>query len=342
MRCAVCGYDITDANAITCPNCGQPLPVSTPPTPQYAVPPSAVEPPAPQYSAPFSPLAPPAVTGPYSQPMAPPAAYGPYSQPMMPPAPGSMPLPPAPWQQTPRLSEMLAPLPPVRKRKFRVVVPLIAGIAVIAVIAGLLVVLNGQESTLVTGAANSTATASAPHTPVAVVAYQNTFAQSANGWPLGKYCSYGSGGLHVNGGGCFAPAGTFDNLDVKVTVEQISGSTVATYGVTVRAVEADTRYDILIDSDSQWGASRCDAPGDQNTAACSPLLPFTSNSAIHGGLNTQNTIEVRASGSHFEVTINGVNVGSFDDSTYSEGQIGLIANGGFTCVFNDFTITRYA
>ncbi len=312
MRCATCGIEIDNPAASACPNCGQPLPATPSPEPQTLAPLGALA--------------------------TPPAAADPTPQP----APSDTPAPTASWQQTPRLSGLLSPLPPVRKRRFRFVVPLIAGVAVLAVIVGLLALLNGQENGLITGAANSTATASAPHTPVAVIAYQNSFAGSANGWPSSKHCTYGSGGLHVTGGGCLAPGGSFDNVGVAVTVEQLNGSTSDTYGVTVRAVEADTRYDIVIDSNSQWGASRCDAPKDQNTADCTSLVPLTSNSAIHGGLNTKNTIDVRAQGSHFDVTVNGTSVGSFDDTLYADGQVGLIADGSFTCVFTDFTITRYA
>ena len=151
-----------------------------------------------------------------------------------------MPLPTASWQQTPRLSEMLSPLPPVRKCEFRVVVPIIASVVVVDVIVGLLVVLNGQENALVTGAANSTATADAPHTPVAVVAYQNTFASSADGWTSDAHCSLGSGGYLVSGAGCIGPVGDLQDVDVKVTVEQVAGSTLAGYGIKLRHVEATT------------------------------------------------------------------------------------------------------
>ena len=87
MRCAACGHDITIPNAVSCPNCGQPLPGSTPATAQYPAAPSPTEPPAVQYVAPPNPMVPPAGTGPYSQPMMPPAVPGYYSQPLVPPTP---------------------------------------------------------------------------------------------------------------------------------------------------------------------------------------------------------------------------------------------------------------
>jgi hypothetical protein len=44
---------------------------------------------------------------------------------------------------------------------------------------------------------------------------------------------------------------------------------------------------------------------------------------------------------HFDVSINGVSVASFDDSTYSPGGIGLEAGPAMECVFTDL-VTRLA
>jgi hypothetical protein len=211
---------------------------------------------------------------------------------------------------------------------------------VVAVIVGLLVLLNGQENTLVTGAANSTATADAPHTPVAVVAYQNTFASSADGWTSDAHCSLASGGYLVSGAGCIGPIGDLQDVDIKVTVEEVAGSTVAGYGIILRHVGTDVRYDVLIDGDSQWAAFRCDGVLSSNTADCHDLVNYTANAAIHGGLNVANTIEGVAKGSHFAVSINGVSVGSFDDSTYSHGGVGFISNSTADAVFTDLVVTR--
>jgi hypothetical protein len=338
MRCAACGHDNSDPSAAICPNCGQRLPVSTSPTPEYATPPSVAEPlmapqyPVPPYPAtPYPMTPPPAMPGPYSQPMMPPAMPGYYSQPLAPPAPGSMPLPQG--SQPPRLSSMLAPLPPVRKRRFRAAVPIIAGIVVAAAIFGLLVTLTGQEN-------NFNGTPKPTDTTGPGVAYQNTFAQSADGWNSDQHCFFGAGGYHVAGAGCLAPAGYLKDVDVKATVTQISGPTTEGYGLIIRNAGRDERYDVDIDSNSKWVVSRCTGPLNQTTALCSHLVPFTPNLAIHGGLNARNTIEVAARGSHFDVSVNGVSVGSFNDTNFAEGQVGLVTGDKTEAVFTNFVVTQ--
>jgi hypothetical protein len=45
------------------------------------------------------------------------------------------------------------------------------------------------------------------------------------------------------------------------------------------------------------------------------------------------------SGSHFDFLVNGVTVGSADDSTFKSGKVGLGVETGEVCVFNNMEVT---
>jgi hypothetical protein len=76
----------------------------------------------------------------------------------------------------------------------------------------------------------------------------------------------------------------------------------------------------VITADAMWFYSE---DGCQEFDDC---IPVTSNSAIHKGRNTLNTIEVKTHGQQFTFFVNGVRVGEVNgNSTVTEGSIGFVS-----------------
>jgi len=61
---------------------------------------------------------------------------------------------------------------------------------------------------------------------------------------------------------------------------------------------------------------------------------------IKSGSGATNTLEARATGTHFVCSINGVKVGEVDDSTDASGDIGLAgSDDGSDVVYTNFSLT---
>jgi hypothetical protein len=52
-----------------------------------------------------------------------------------------------------------------------------------------------------------------------------------------------------------------------------------------------------------------------------------------------NTLRVHAEGTHFTFYINGQQVGSMDDASFSAGGIALLSNEGMEVVFTNITVS---
>lgn len=276
----------------------------------------------------------------YGQP-APPSGYGqpPYGQP----APSSYPL--APGYPPPGYGQPTYPSPPQKKNRTGLIVGIIVAVVVVLVACtgGTIFAIRALGQTPDTGGsptattASGTATPEATSTPALTVIYQDTFASDASGWLQdGTHCYHASDGYHVaKGYECFAPVGLQSDVDVSVKVQQVSGPTTYAYGIAFRRASAGNSYDFMIDSNGKWLFSKC---VNQN---CTTLVDFTPNNAIQGGLHTPNTIEVTAKGSHFDFSVNGAKMGSYDDSTFTSGKIGLLAAGDtINCAFTNLVISR--
>lgn len=238
--------------------------------------------------------------------------------------------------------------PPERKSHTGLIVGIVVAVVVVLVACtgGTLLALRSLAQTSTTTldppatatSPSTTATSTAAPTVAGTVIYQNTFASEDNGWKDDQInCSLKSDGYHVlNNYSCYAPAGVQTDVNVTVTVRQVSGPTTEPYGIMFRLDDSGNDYQFMIDSNSKWLFLKC--VSDKCTAA----VPYTHNDAIRGGLNTSNTLELRAKGAHFDFFANGKKVGSFDDSTYPSGEIGLVAWTNVDCVFTNLVIARPA
>lgn len=340
MRCPTCGFSIDQANLTQCPHCGNVLPspagqmehasqgAQGPMPPEYQPYPS------------YAPCPPPVnYPGTYGA-SAPPSGYGPYYGQAAPPS-----YPMTPGYPQPRYPQpLLAPLP-VRKRRTGLIVGIVAAVVVVlAACTGVTAFALNAAGRTTTPAAVGTATlasgTSSPGTsttPSGTIIYQNTFTSYPADWSEDQHCFSGAteDGYHVNSGYiCFAPIGEQGDVDITVTVKQVRGTTLEPYGISFRRASAGNGYEFDIDSNGKWVLFK-----DVNRSG-TRLVDYTANSAIKGGLNTSNTLEVRAKGSHFDFFVNGTSVGSYDDATFSSGRVGLAAAENIESVFTNLLITR--
>ncbi len=304
------------------PGYGAPTPqpgYGTPTTPPgYGTTPPGYGPPTPQAG-----YGPPTTPPGYGQPAQP-------SYPMQPGYPGQPGYPPAYG------TGGQPPQPPQRRNRTGCIVGAIIAVVVVLVACsvGGLVLLNQAGSSL-SSTVLSTPTAGPTPTPTKTVIYQNDFSSEATGWPSDTNCSLGSDGYHITDGFiCYAPPDNQADIDVTVTVKQVSGTLSNGHGIVVRRTSQGNLYDFDIYADHGWVFFKC------VNSDCKQIAEQDTNAAIHTGLNQANIIEVIAKGSHFDFFVNGTKVGQADDSTFSSGLVGLDAGDSTECVFTDFVMAK--
>ncbi len=358
MNCPTCGLYL-DRPTDRCPRCGQPItrPESAPSAGQYGAPAGqggygapagqggygapagqggygpppgyAQEPPPYGYSnqPSGSPYGPPST--PYGPPSTP---YGPPSSPFGPPAGpsqplsgqsnlgygqnagGGAPLAASPWGGT------AVPMTQVRQKQNRV--RIIASVITLVVIGAVIAVAALASKSGGTNASN--------------VIYSNALTSASDNWSTGGQCNFASDGYHIkNGYICYAPAGDLGDATDSVDVKLVSGSTTAAdFGITLRRTSQGNYYQFGIDGNSEWEFDK--TVGGTFTSLVKP----TSNAAIHGGLNTANTLRVVTKGSHFDFFVNGTKVGQADDTTFASGKSGLFGREQAESVFTNLKITK--
>jgi hypothetical protein len=121
---------------------------------------------------------------------------------------------------------------------------------------------------------------------------------------------------------------------VTVSVKQLSGAVTDGFGLVIRRPSAGNYYEFLIDANGKWFFSK--VVGGKSTT----IADFTANSAITTGLNQVNTISVQAQGGHFVFSVNGTQVGTADDTTFTTGDTGLSGNDGIEVVYTNLTISK--
>lgn len=180
------------------------------------------------------------------------------------------------------------------------------------------------------GLQSATPTATAPQNAL----LNDPLTSGAYGWSSStSHCYFDQDGYHINNGYyCNAPIGAVADGRVTVMVEQIAGSTLAPYGISFRVNMPDTHYLFAIDSNSKWVLFR--VVNGQFTR----LRDYTYSAAIHGGLNSKNTLTVDYRGQHITCMVNGVTVGEITDagSSLGAGKIALEAGKDVNAVFTDF------
>lgn len=324
MNCPRCGLSIEDALATTCPRCGQSLvEMAAERLPDSEAATDAI------YEMPTLPTSGPIVPdagissgqnygfAPFGQ--GAPAASGPM------PLAGNAPLAPAPA------------MPPRKSRSGLIIGILIALVVILASGLGvsLYALAQKQQSANTGPAATATLAPTATATPNETVVFQDPLTSNTKGWSSDSHCFFQNGAYHVKDGYlCFAPTGEISDGSISVDAQQVSGPLDWGYGIVLRHVSQGNYYEFNITSDGTWDFSKV------INGSRTHIVPFTLTSAIHQGLVTVNTLQVRAQGSHFVFFVNGIQVGEADDSMFTSGMSGVDGGGGGTeMAFNNFKIS---
>lgn len=304
----------------------------------------------PDYPTPQQPMYPPPDSG-YTQPTYPspeqptyPSPQQPVYQPPQPPYPGAQPYAgqppqppyqgyqPTPGQPQPQQPYYPQPGQPQQQRRGRggMIAAIVGGVILLCVVVcvgGLFALgLLGQ------GAASSILTRLGPTetalaqqltpSPAETVIYQDTFQDSPSDWANESGCSFKSDGYHVTGEtACFGPS-TLDsaNADVQVTVQSVKSGQDTGYGIALRRASSGNFYTFEITPDGRWAFLKW------INGSAKAVTDLQSNTAIQTGSGATNQLRVLAVGSNFTFYVNGTQVGTASDSTYTDGRVGVVTD----------------
>ncbi len=202
-----------------------------------------------------------------------------------------------------------------------------------------------QAITAVIATVQAEATTTAIAATATATALQNIYIQATRGRPVlddplkdnskgydwlassftGYPCEFTAGAYHVksptqsSGTLCLAQSTDYSNFAFQVQMTIIAGDT---GGIAFRADGANTRlYLFGIQSDGTYVLDLYAG----SSVSQARRLAFGSSSAINTGLNRPNLITVVARGSSIDLYVNQQYVTGGSDSTYSHGQIGVVA-----------------
>jgi hypothetical protein len=116
---------------------------------------------------------------------------------------------------------------------------------------------------------------------------------------------------------CTSSVLSYDNAALQVDVSLLKGSDA---GLILRATDQQF-YEFGIDNQGNFFFRRHD-PDGAGGGSFTDLIPATRSNAILPG-KRKNTLLVVANGSNFDLFINGVFVGEYQDSSYASGQVGF-------------------
>ena len=129
------------------------------------------------------------------------------------------------------------------------------------------------------------------------------------------------------------------NVGIEVDATKSGGPDDNDFGVICRYKDSDNFYQFLISSDGYAGIARV-KNGDQSFLSSDKMEPAA---AIHQGAAT-NHIRVTCIGSALSLSVNGKQIASANDASFTSGDVGLIAgtynNIGVDILFDNFTASE--
>jgi hypothetical protein len=187
-----------------------------------------------------------------------------------------------------------------------------------------------------------TITPTATATPPQTVTVQDPLTKRSTRWAEDQDCSIHDDGYHVTDNHiCFLAGAPMKDSFITVTALQIAGVEDLSYGVTLRRAAEGNYYSFEIDGSGRWYFYK--SALDSNDAPVLTLLAsHDDNPSINKGRFHSNTLQVRATGSHFEFFVNNVKVGQVNDSSYPQGVVGLGSNDQLEVVYTNFILTQPA
>jgi hypothetical protein len=161
------------------------------------------------------------------------------------------------------------------------------------------------------------------------ILFQDDFSNSASGWEVGEY---DGGDVGYKDGAYFVTSTqkevmmwgvanrSFDNVVIEVDAIQISSGADSdnAYGVVCRTQDNGDGYYLRISGDGYYGIAK--AEGQEFVA----LVEWASSSAIHKG-NATNRVRAVCNGSTLELFVNGQQVATAEDSTFTTGDVAFSA-----------------
>ncbi len=324
MTCGSCGFTTTEAEALFCPNCGEPLRESQPITPPV---PSGLP------SDPIYHTRTRASAGFLEE-----HAIG---------SRGDA-TPPTHLPTNSRLYRADAPAgilaappaaPAMRKRKTGFI---LASILTLLVVfgggVGVGVILSGARGTPIASGPSPTAPATPAPSPTATpretVIFQDALSRPTNPWPVDTtHCRFQGGSYHVlKNYICDAPIGVQSDFALSVQVKQVSGPSNLFYGLVFRYASAKNFYLFRITGNSTWLFTK------EVNGIETQLVPDTSSKLIQPGLNSVNTLLLRVQGTHFDFFVNGSKVGEASDASFSAGTLGFIGADNADIAFSNIQL----
>ena len=195
-------------------------------------------------------------------------------------------------------------------------------------------------------------TLQAPQQPiVSSILFQDDFSNTSSGWDRATndsyYTDYENGGYRINvieaTYYAFAnPYQSFQNdVSIEVDATKIGGPDDNAFGVICRYQDVENYYYFYISSDGYVGIG-IDNAGTK-TIISSPDGNLTSDSSINQGA-ASNHLRADCIENSLTLFVNGTQVASATDSTFSGGDVGLVARtysvGGADLMFDNFFVNK--
>ena len=187
-------------------------------------------------------------------------------------------------------------------------------------------------------------------TPDPNILFQDDFSSTSSGWDTVRndtgMTDYDQDGYRIQvletNTDYWANPGLSTLTDVSISVEakKLSGPDDNDFAVICRYVDVDNFYAFLASSDGYFGITKVVA-GSQELMGQEQLQP---TDAIQQGTDVLNTLRADCVGSTLTFTINGTQVGQVQDTTFSTGDVGLMAGTfdapGTDILFDNFVVRK--
>jgi hypothetical protein len=183
------------------------------------------------------------------------------------------------------------------------------------------------------------------HQRALVPPYSADLTVAQGGWSDdGDVCTFATDGYHLTpkaagkGISCFAPAGDFADFDAQATARLVSGPASTDYGLDFRLGDDLTVGDGYIFEVTADGRAWIALLRNGAISRLSPIWQFPAG--VSTGTNDSHTLKVEARGSTLTCFVDGKQVGSYSDSHFTAGRLGLFAGqAGADVVFTAFSVT---
>ncbi|HUY75636.1 MAG TPA: hypothetical protein VMV29_02625, partial [Ktedonobacterales bacterium] len=232
---------------------------------------------------------------------------------------------------------------PPRRNNRNLLFGIIGGVVVVALLLVVVVVAlarGGVPTTAHNSTPTATTTAATPTspaataTPAAQIIYQDTMTDSPSGWPNDANCSEQSDGYHVTTGViCFSPvSSSTGDASMGATVQEVTTTSSSSFGLAFRRASNGNYYGFEITPDGKWVFYK------SVNGTATTIQDYTANSAITTGANASNDLQVVAIGPQFTFFVNGTQVGTATDSTFSAGEWGVDGTNNTEVVYTNVLV----